>query len=126
MAASSTASSADHRASRRSHGGHVATAIALSTVFLLIVEGRAVAQETRAEAIQQEQAQRAATAAPSPPNPLGRVFDKLEDWGLFGSVAHGPYPWVGSVYPGGGFAAGAGYQKPFADDGSFNVFGGYS
>ena len=36
------------------------------------------------------------------------------------------YPWFGSVYPGGGFAAGAGVRVPFGDDGAFNVFGGYS
>ena len=38
----------------------------------------------------------------------------------------GFYPWLGSVYPGGGFAAGAGVRKPFGDDGAVNVFGGYS
>lgn len=103
-----------------------ATVLALSVAVFHVVAGRANAQETRAEAIQQEQVQRAATAAPSQPNPLERAFDKLEDWGVIGGTPHGPYPWLGSVYPGGGFAAGAGYRKPFADDGAFNVFGGYS
>ena len=34
--------------------------------------------------------------------------------------------WFGSVYPGGGFAAGAGVRKPFGDDGASTCIGGYS
>jgi hypothetical protein len=100
--------------------------VALSIGVLQIVAGRADAQATRAEAIQQEQARRGTIAAPSPPSHLAGVFDKLEDWGVIGGSPHGPYPWLGTVYPGGGFAAGAGYRQPFADDGAFNVFAGYS
>ena len=36
------------------------------------------------------------------------------------------YPWFGSVYPGSGFAAGAGARKEFGDDGALNVIAGYS
>jgi hypothetical protein len=127
MSAFLTASAIHRWASRRSVGdkGRAATVVLLIGV-LHIIAGRVDAQETRAEAIQEEQAQRATTAAPSPPIPLGRVFDKLEDWGVIGGTPRGPYPWMGSVYPGGGFAAGAGYRKPFADDGAFKMFGGYS
>jgi hypothetical protein len=113
---------------RRSIGaaGRTATVVVLLIGVLRVTADLAYAQETRAESIQQQQAQRATTAAPSSPSPLGRIFDKLEDWGVIGGTPNGPYPWVGSVYPGGGFAAGAGYRTPFADDAAFNVLGGYS
>ena len=84
------------------------------------------AQETRAENIRQQQIEKSRAVAPEGPNAAERVVDRLEDWGVFTGAPRGPYPWFGSVYPGGGFAGGAGYRKPFADDGAFNVFGGYS
>ena len=54
------------------------------------------------------------------------IIDRLENWGFLTGDPRGVYPWLGSVYPGGGFAAGAGVRKPFGDDGAVNVFGGYS
>ena len=86
----------------------------------------AAAQETRADDIRRQQADKLKEIAPERPNTAERVIDRLEDWGIFAGAARGPYPWFGSVYPGGGFAAGAGFRKPFADDGTFNVVGGYS
>jgi hypothetical protein len=86
----------------------------------------AAAQESRAEAIRQEQAEKQREVAPSQPNRAERVIERLEDWGFIAGAPRGFYPWFGSVYPGGGFAAGAGFRKPFGDDASFNVFGGYS
>ncbi len=87
---------------------------------------RAAAQDTRAEAIRQEQAAKQQVMAPSRPNAAERIIDRLEDWGLIVGAPRGVYPWFGSVYPGGGFAAGLGVRKPFGDDGAVNVFGGYS
>jgi hypothetical protein len=86
----------------------------------------AAAQETRADDIRRQQADKLKEIVPERPNTAERVIDRLEDWGIFTGAARGPYPWFGSVYPGGGFAAGAGFRKPFADDGTFNVVGGYS
>ena len=99
--------------------------LALAIGSLPILSVNAVAQETRADVIRQEQSERQKALVPESPNAAERIFDKLEDWGL-GDTPRGPYPWLGSVYPGGGFAAGAGLRKPFADDGAFNIFGGYS
>ena len=65
------------------------------------------AQETRAEDIRQQQVEKRETVAPQGPNPAARVIDRLEDWGFFAGAPRGPYPWFGSVYPGGGFAGGA-------------------
>lgn len=96
-------------------------------VFSLAAPHRqAAAQVTRAEVIEQEQAQKQKEVAPSERNRAEVLIDRLEDWGLLAGTPRGVYPWFGSVYPGGGFAAGGGFRKPFGDDGAFNVFGGYS
>jgi outer membrane protein assembly factor BamA len=86
----------------------------------------AMAQDTRAEVIRQEQAERQQQLTPPQPNGVERFLDRLEDWGLITGSPRGFYPWFGSVYSGGGFAAGIGARKPFGDDGALNVFGGYS
>ena len=83
-----------------------------------------MAQETRAEAIQQEQAEKVGVLAPPQLNRVERVVERLERWGLLTGTPRGVYPWFGSVYPGGGFAVGAGVRTPFGDDGAVNVFGG--
>ena len=88
--------------------------------------GPAMAQETRAEIIRQEQAEKQRAVAPPEPNRAEIIIDRLEDWGFSTGEPRGFYPWLGSVYPGGGFAAGVGVRKPFGDDGAVNVFGGYS
>lgn len=36
------------------------------------------------------------------------------------------YPFLGSIYEGGGFATGPGFQKPFGDSGHVNAFGAWS
>jgi hypothetical protein len=112
-----------HSRAPRLRGAAIIGAIVASLVASL---DRAAAQETRAEAIRQEQAEKRQALAPPQPNGVERFIDRLEDWGLIAGEPRGLYPWFGSVYPGGGFAAGAGVRKPFADDGAFNVFGGYS
>lgn len=84
------------------------------------------AQDTRAEVIAQAQAAKQPQLEPPHPNGAERFLDRLEDWGLIAGQPRGLYPWFGSVYPGGGFAAGAGVRAPFGDDGALNVFGGYS
>ncbi len=102
-------------------------AILVATLGSLVAPlTHALAQETRAEAIRREQAEKQQALAPPRPNGVERFIDRLEDWGLIAGEPRGFYPWFGSVYPGGGFAAGAGVRKPFGDDGSLNIFGGYS
>jgi hypothetical protein len=104
-----------------------AAMIAVLMVASLFVPPYPVAaQETRAEAIRQEQAEKQKALAPPQPNAAERLIDRLEDWGLIAGGPRGVHPWFGSVYSGGGFAAGAGVRKPFGDDGAFNIFGGYS
>jgi hypothetical protein len=101
-----------------------AASVLLATATL--TPSTAETQESRAEVIVQEQAARQQHLEPPQPNGAERFIDRLERWGLIAGAPHGLYPWFGSVYPGGGFAAGAGVRVPFADDGAFNVLGGYS
>ena len=102
-----------------------AALLAAATVWL-VQPGQAMAQETRAETIRQEQADKQSTVTPPTLNRAEKIIDRLEDWGLITGEPRGVYPLFGSVYPGGGFAAGVGARKAFGDDGAVNVFGGYS
>jgi hypothetical protein len=85
------------------------------------------AQESRVDTIREEQALKGRVLAPPVPTRAEAVIDRLATWGLFtGQPLQGAYPWLGSVFPGGGVAAGAGVRQPVGDDGAVNVFGGYS
>ena len=99
---------------------------ALALVLAMAATAPAAAQSTRAEAIAQQQAAKQSELTPPQPNAAERLIDRVEDWGLLSGNPRGLYPWFGSVYPGGGFAAGAGVRETFGDDGVVNVFGGYS
>jgi hypothetical protein len=92
----------------------------------LTISSEVTAQDTRAELLQQQQAERQEHLTPSRSNGLEAFLDRLEDWGLIVGEPRGVYPWFGSVYPGGGFAAGVGARKPFGDDGAANLYGAYS
>jgi hypothetical protein len=92
----------------------------------LVTVDKARAQDTRADLIRQQQVEKQQQIRPPEENPAERVLNRLEDWGLFVGEPRGFYPWFGSVYPGGGFAAGLGGRKPFGDDAALNVFGAYS
>lgn len=85
------------------------------------------AAQTRAEVIAKEQADKASTARPYEPNRAEEIFQRLEDGGffLFGT-GRGFYPAFGSVYPGGGFALGAGYGRFIGDYSTVSVRGLYS
>jgi hypothetical protein len=88
--------------------------------------GSAIAQDSRADAIRQQQAERQQHLSPPQKNTAERLLERLERWGFISGPPRGVYPWGGSIYSGGGFAAGAGARQPFGDDGAVNVFSGYS
>jgi outer membrane protein assembly factor BamA len=98
----------------------------LAALAILVLAAPSVlAQSSRAEQIALLQADKAARLHPYQP-PLGeRVMIRLEDF-FQGVEPSGPYPWIGSVYPGGFLGIGAGYRTVFADTASFNVLGGWS
>lgn len=79
--------------------------------------------DSRAAAIAREQAAKVPQLAPYEPNKAERWIETAE------TILTSPppvYPWFGSIYPGGLFAAGAGYRKPIGDTALFGVHGGWS
>jgi len=112
-----------HPKGRRTGSAAVVVAT-LTSLFLPLTP--AAAQSTRAEVIRQEQAEKQQQLEPPRLNAGERLINRLEEWGLIAGAPRGLYPWIGSVYSGGGLAAGAGVRTPFGDDGAFNMFGGYS
>lgn len=95
------------------------------TVLVLGVDP-AIAQHTRAATIREQQADKRRVVAPPSSNRAEIIIDRLEGWGFFTGELRGFYPWLGTVFPGGGVAVGAGVRKPLGDDGAINVFGGAS
>lgn len=109
------------------HGNSVRRLLSVAVlVIAALTPSLIAAQDSRAEVIAREQAAKQRELEPPRPNGAERFIDRLEDWGLIAGQPRGVYPWFGSVYPGGGFAAGAGVRVPVGDDGAFNVYGGYS
>jgi outer membrane protein assembly factor BamA len=108
---------------------HTAFQVVRSLAFaalLLIGSEPALAQETRAETIAERQAEKQSVLAPPRSSRAEVILDRLEEWGFLTGEPRGFYPWLGSVFPGGGVAAGGGVRNAFGDDGAVNVFGGYS
>ena len=92
------------------------TTAGLAMALLLVALDRASAQETRGTAIEQAQAERGQALQPPRQNGVEKLIDRLEDWSLIAGQPRGVYPWLGSIYPGGGFAGGLGFRQPLGDD----------
>jgi hypothetical protein len=97
-----------------------------TTLLIAIAAAPAIAQDSRADAIHQQQSARQQHLTPPQKTTGERVLDRLDRWGLISGPPRGVYPWSGSIYPGSGFAAGVGARQAFGDDGAVNVFSGYS
>lgn len=104
------------------------TRLTLALSLLSIAAGTAAAnaQDTRAEEIRRQQSERQQRVVPPQKPIVERAIDRLEQWGFISGQPRGVYPWLGSIYPGGGIGAGAGVRKEFGDDGAVNVTAGYS
>ena len=112
-------------ATGRAEGLRAAALLAAATVCL-VQPGQAMAQETRAETIRQEQADKQTTVTPPTLNRAEKIIYRLTDFGWITGEPSGVYPVFDSVYPGGGFAGGLGARKPVGDDGAISVMGAYS
>ena len=75
--------------------------------------GLVEAQETRAAEIVAEQARKAAELKPYQPSTAERWVTKTHRELI--ELPSGMYPYIGSVYSGGGFTLGAGYRKYLGD-----------
>jgi hypothetical protein len=95
--------------------------VAILTLSLPIA---AVAQETRAEAIAREQAEKAKRLTTYTPTGAERALEFIKQF--MGGLQQGWYPAFGSVYSGGGLALGAGYRHLFGDRSNANIVGLYS
>jgi hypothetical protein len=109
---------------KQTGSGVAAGSVAVALIGLLIAPAAAVAQDTRAAEIAQQQADKAATAAPSEPNRFDRLMTSLERG--FASPPGGVFPYFGSVYSGGGFTLGAGYRQFYAREAVWEIKGLYS
>ena len=99
------------------------------TVHLLVLMAllspcAVLAQDSRVEAIEEAQAEKAKDIHPYQPNAAERLLARVEH-DFFGPAV-GPYPWFGSVLSGGGFALGPGYRRPFGTTGVFDITAGWS
>jgi hypothetical protein len=84
----------------------------------------ASAQDTRAETIAREQAEKAKVIAPYTPSGAEKGLEYVKDY--LSRFGQGFYPAIGSVYSGGGFTLGAGYRRSVGDRANANIFGLYS
>jgi hypothetical protein len=79
------------------------------------------AQDSREQAIVDQQRDKASRLTPYAPNKAERVLVQLQDTLLLSPM--GLYPLFGSVYSGGGFTLGAGYRRFIGDQVNWNVNG---
>jgi hypothetical protein len=86
--------------------------------------GIALAQETRAETIAQQQEQKSARLTPEEPTKAERIF--LEIKRRFIDNRDGFYPLLGSIYAGGGLALGGGYRRYYGDKAFWSASGLWS
>lgn len=90
----------------------------------LLLAASAVAQDSRAAAIAEQQAQKAAALKPYEPAAAERWTVALRR--EFLTEPAGFYPYFGSVYSGGGFTLGAGYRQFYGDRTHWDIKGLYS
>jgi len=77
--------------------------------------------------IARQQEKRSRELRPDEPDKIEQLLSRIGTGGWFFSPhPRGFYPYLDSVYSGGGFTLGAGYRKYFADEAHFDVRGLYS
>jgi Omp85 superfamily domain len=101
------------------------TAFALTAALgLLTSPSEASDQEHRADLIAAEQAQKARDATAAQPTKAERIITRISE--TFLQPRDGFYPYLGSVYGGGGFTPGAGFLRYYGDRSTFDIHGLYS
>jgi len=94
----------------------------LLTAIVCALPAMAVAQETRAETIAAEQAEKATHLEPYQPSKIETLLTGLR----LGEQPAGFYPYLDSVYNGGGFTLGGGYRYYLGDRTHLSMAGLYS
>jgi hypothetical protein len=96
---------------------------AMTLAGLTVFASTARAQDTRAESIAAQQAEKATALQSYQPDALEQKLDRLDGL-LF--VKRDVYSFIGSVYPGGGLAFGPGYRRRVAETGKFDTHAAWS
>ncbi len=94
-----------------------------AALLVVAVAAPAAAQQTREEQQAAERAEKARTVRPPQPTTMERRLERLE--AALGTSRRF-YTFIGSAFPGGGFALGPGYRTRFADTGSVNAHAAWS
>jgi hypothetical protein len=100
------------------------SSISCAALAAILVAVPVAAQPRRADALAAEQARKAADPPPRAPAPGERLVKTIENV-LYGTP-DGFYPYVASVYSGGGLTGGAGYRGFLGDSSYWDVKGLYS
>jgi hypothetical protein len=98
-------------------------ASAAAVVGALVVAAPAHAQDTREAQLAAQRAEKAARLRPYEPDGLERRIEQVD--GLLMS-RRSFYPFIGSVFEGGGVAVGPAYRRRIGDTGLFNAHGAWS
>jgi outer membrane protein assembly factor BamA len=96
----------------------------LAVLSTVVFTAAAHAQQSRADAIEQQIADKAQQARPYEPGKLERALLFIEENNVLrrlSASADGWYPRLGGLTTGSGFAIGPGYRKYFQRDGVFNI-----
>ncbi len=92
---------------------------ATAMVVFAVAAGAALAQETREEEWAARQAEKANQLRPYEPSVMERRIERIVN--LQRSTSRPVYPFIGSLYSGGGLALGPGYRAPFGDTGMIDA-----
>ena len=95
-------------------------ATAALVLGMVAVAATAFAQETREEEREALQAQKAAQVHPYEPTQMERRIERIGS--LLNAQKRPIYPFVGSVFSGGGVSLGVGHTKKFGDTGHYDVY----
>jgi len=99
-------------------------ATAALVLCMMAVAATAFAQETREEEREALQAEKAAQLHPYEPTQMERRIERIGS--LLNAQKRPIYPFVGSVFSGGGMALGVGHTKRFGDTGHYDIYGARS
>ena len=91
---------------------------------MVAIPSRSDAQQLRADVIAAEQAEKAKHLGPGEPTKAERIVAKVHDRLL--QPRDGLYPFIDSVYGGGGFTLGAGFLRRYGDRSTADLHGLYS
>ena len=101
-----------------------ALVLPLALVVCLVLPDRALAQDSRTGEIEAQQADKAAHLAPPTETRPEQILERVQ--GFLSGAPVGLIPEFGSIYSGGGFTLGAGYQRFLGDQTTWVARGFYS